>query len=37
MGPVGKIAMQLLCIVSKHDGVTVWGRGCIASSAILAC
>lgn len=37
MGPAGKIPMQLLCIVSKHDGVSVWGKGCSASDATLAC
>lgn len=37
MGPAGKIAMQLLCIISKHNGVSIWGKGCIASNATLAC
>ena len=37
MGPGGKIAMQLLCIVGRHGGVFIRGKGCITSNATLAC
>lgn len=36
IGPAGKIATQLICIVNKQDGAFIGGKGCVAINATLA-